>query len=634
MSSLALVPGTPEEWTATYGPFKSTPFAHQLEDLARSATSVGFGVFWEMGLGKSKLLIDTTAHLFRQRKLTGLLVIAPNGVHTNFVSQEVPPHMPDDVTWGAHTYHTDKAKTKRHAQSLDDLFQLPMTTLAILVMSYDAVCTDTGLETAKRFLKARRCMTALDESTAIKTPSSKRAKRVMLLGPLSAYRRVMDGTPFAEEPFDIYPQLRFLYPDYWKRHDMSSLTVFKQTFAIFKTMRAAAGHSYPQLLEYRNLDVLCKLTADVSCRRLKEECLDLPPKMYKRATFPLSTRQRELYDQLKRQTEVEVAEGKVMEATLAIVRLMRLQQITCGYVSAVDAPVLPEELIETPPATSEEAEERRRQILEWYQVELPMDASAVVHRASMTVTEEQARAAGLLGQGATFTISETTPNGDEIVHRGMRVEAIVEDREELERNGVRVHIASRVHEEDLTKSIVEGTWQHLEGDGTKSLVPVVMDIVPPEQNPRLQLLLQLIEQTHHKSIVFCRFRRDVDLICEALGDGCVRYDGTVKPRDREGNLAAFRDPTSKARVLVANIAALSRGVTLTIAKTVFYYSNTFSLIHRLQSEDRAHRIGQDQSVLYVDLVAEDTVDDHIVSTLREKFDIAAICTGDKLRAWL
>ena len=67
---------------------------------------------------------------------------------------------------------------------------------------------------------------------------------------------------------------------------------------------------------------------------------------------------------------------------------------------------------------------------------------------------------------------------------------------------------------------------------------------------------------------------------------------------------------------------------------MIYYSNSFSLEKRLQSEDRAHRIGQDRSVLIIDLAAERTVDLHVIRALREKYDIAASVTGDRLREWI
>jgi len=67
---------------------------------------------------------------------------------------------------------------------------------------------------------------------------------------------------------------------------------------------------------------------------------------------------------------------------------------------------------------------------------------------------------------------------------------------------------------------------------------------------------------------------------------------------------------------------------------VVYYSNGYDLEKRLQSEDRAHRIGQTKSVTYVDIIAEDTVDEKIVKALRDKINIASEVLGEELRAWI
>ena len=79
---------------------------------------------------------------------------------------------------------------------------------------------------------------------------------------------------------------------------------------------------------------------------------------------------------------------------------------------------------------------------------------------------------------------------------------------------------------------------------------------------------------------------------------------------------------------------MSHGVTLTVAKTVIYYTNSHSLEKRLQSEDRPHRIGQTVSVLVIDIAAERTVDVKMIEGLRSKFDVAASVTGDRMREWL
>lgn len=164
----------------------------------------------------------------------------------------------------------------------------------------------------------------------------------------------------------------------------------------------------------------------------------------------------------------------------------------------------------------------------------------------------------------------------------------------------------------------------------------ITDLMPHGENPRLLLTQQILEERLPvgKVIIWTRFRRDVENLVRMLGDRCVRYDGAVGQKDRVIALNRFRDPRDPAVVLVANTHAISQGVTLVIAKTSIYYTNSHSLEKRLQSEDRNHRIGQDVSPLIVDVAAEDSVDLSIVRGLREKFDVSAQVTGDRIREWI
>ena len=73
---------------------------------------------------------------------------------------------------------------------------------------------------------------------------------------------------------------------------------------------------------------------------------------------------------------------------------------------------------------------------------------------------------------------------------------------------------------------------------------------------------------------------------------------------------------------------------MTAANNVIYYSNGYDLEKRLQSEDRAHRIGQKNNVTYIDILAEDTVDQKIVKALRKKINIASKVMGEELKAWI
>lgn len=157
-----------------------------------------------------------------------------------------------------------------------------------------------------------------------------------------------------------------------------------------------------------------------------------------------------------------------------------------------------------------------------------------------------------------------------------------------------------------------------------------------EQNPRLDELEEYVCGHHGKVIIWARFKRDIDLICERLikaGRKPVRYDGSTKDVDREAAKHAFQH--GDATDFVANAQCAGEGLDgLQVANLVCYYNNTFKLSERLQSEDRAHRIGQLNPVLYVDFVVEGSMDEHIARALVDKMDVAAEVTGDRLRGWL
>jgi len=117
-------------------------------------------------------------------------------------------------------------------------------------------------------------------------------------------------------------------------------------------------------------------------------------------------------------------------------------------------------------------------------------------------------------------------------------------------------------------------------------------------------------------------------------DSIVEYYGKTESEIRQESIEKFQDPRSPVRFFVGNPQTGGYGITLTAASTVIYYSNGYDLEKRLQSEDRAHRIGQKKSVTYIDLIAEKTVDEKIVKALRKKINIASEVLGEELRDWI
>ena len=162
----------------------------------------------------------------------------------------------------------------------------------------------------------------------------------------------------------------------------------------------------------------------------------------------------------------------------------------------------------------------------------------------------------------------------------------------------------------------------------------------PINNNRIDELIEVIAEMQGKIIIWANYRQNILEIVETLqglfgADAVASYFGDTTPDERERVIKQFQDPNSSLRFFVGNTQTGGYGITLTEAQNVIYYSNNFDLEKRLQSEDRAHRIGQKNNVTYVDLVAKDTVDEKIVTALRNKLDLAQEVLGDdKWEDWL
>jgi SNF2 family DNA or RNA helicase len=476
--------------------FTFEPFEHQRTEWDISREEEMRAILWEQGTGKTKLTIDTAQWLYRQGLIDAVFVVAPNGVHTNWISKELPAHMPSDVPVQPFCYHSGKAGTKLHQAGQKLCLETPG--LAFLAMSYNAFMTTKGKPYAKKFLEKRRCLFVLDEAHYIKAPSAKRTKTLLAASKYAPYRRVLTGTPVANGPLDVYTIMKFLQADFWHPHGFSAYAAFKHYFGVWrKATSGENGREYEYCVGYRNVDELNGILAPHVSRVTKEDALDLPPKLYSYRYFELTAEQEKMYEQIKEEFMLWLDSGELVTAQLAIVRLLRLQQITCGY--------------------------------------LPVDPD-------------------------------------------------------------------------------EGVWHSF------------------KTNPRLNALKDVCEGVAGKAIIWARFRRDIDSICEALGESAVRYDGGTSTEDRADAIERFQN--GDAKWFVANPAAAGTGLTLHAATTVIYYSNSFKLTDRLQSEDRAHRIGQEHPVSYIDIVAPGSIDERITEALLKKNDIAQSVLGDEGREWL
>jgi len=311
--------------------FKKKPYAHQLVALEKSWNKETYAYFMEMGTGKTKVLIDNLAMLYDKGKVDGALIVAPKGVVGTWHNQELPAHLPDHienvtVLWQANI-------NKKQQDKLDQLFETGHE-LHILIMNVEAFSTIKGLNFAQKFLRSHKSLMAIDESTTIKNPKAKRTKNILSLSKLAKYRRIMTGSPVTKNPLDLYTQCEFLDPFHL---NFSSYYAFRNRYAEMKTMHVS-GRSIQIVGGFRHLDELADSLKPFSYRVLKEDCLDLPDKIYMKREIQLTKEQDELYQQMRKEA-LATLNGKTVTTMTALTQLMRLHQITCGHFSADDGSV-------------------------------------------------------------------------------------------------------------------------------------------------------------------------------------------------------------------------------------------------------------------------------------------------------
>ena len=473
--------------------YKTKPYEHQEEALLKSFNRKNYAYFMEMGCGKSKVLIDNITWLYENKHIDTAIIIAPKGVYMNWKNSEIPTHLPDDVpnnvyVWKSGANKSEKIVLEEGVKTRDKL--------RILLVNVEAFATAKIKRYLEAFIHRSNFMLAVDESTTIKNIKAKRTKSILKLGQLAKYRRILTGSPITQSPMDLYSQCYFLdkellgFDSYWS---------FQGRYAIIRQTRIG-NHSFQQIVGFRNLSELTDKLHRFSYRITKEQALDLPEKIYTTREVNLTSDQIKHYNSMKDSAVALLDGGDMVTAPEVMTRLLRLQQLLCGYL----------------------------------------------------VTDD----------------------------------------------GETVEIA----------------------------------------NHRIDAMLDTIEEMDGKVIIWSRFRHDIKKIRKALekdyGSGTVvTYYGDTSQEDRDKAIDRFQNDEG-TKFFVGNAQTAGRGLTLTAATNVIYYSNDFNLETRIQSEDRCHRIGQKNNVLYVDLVVPDSIDIHIVKVLQSKITLAGKTLGEEARKWL
>jgi SNF2 family DNA or RNA helicase len=315
------------------------PYAHQLEALQLAWGKPGFAFFMEMGVGKSKIIIDEIVNLIERQLINAVIIVAPNNVHVNWKT-ELEKHGPKDYDkWAIQIWRSSQNKEKREKETIDIL---QSGKCLVFLINIEALSATSGMLYLKRILSARRkTYMVIDESHKIKNGTTNRAKSCIELGKLAYIRRIATGTEAEEGLENLYSQFRFLDQ---KIIGMNSFTAFKHMYCIENQNQLASGQIYRQIVGYKNQTLLAERIAPYTYQKRKKDCLDLPDKVYVRHEIELTKEQKSIYNQLETELIYELKSGAIVDATLAITKMIRLQQILCGHVNNSANPKITEEI--------------------------------------------------------------------------------------------------------------------------------------------------------------------------------------------------------------------------------------------------------------------------------------------------
>ena len=309
-------------------PYRNKPFTHQAAYLQRFWQHREVALFAEMGTGKSFMLINNAALLYDRGDINGMLIVAPKGVYRNWYKSEIPKHMPEHVPYKMACWTPSPRKAEK--QEMEGMLNY-LDGLRILIMNIEAFSTEKGVSFARTFLRVTSSFMAVDESTTIKTPNAKRTKNIVKVGRDARYRRIATGSPVTKSPLDLYAQCEFLGADCL---NMPSFYAFQARYAVL-VERKLSTHTFKQVVGYRRLDELHHKLEGFSFRVTKDECLDLPDKVYLRREVELTAEQRKAYDQMKLMA-LSVLDQGIVSTNNALTQLMRLHQICCGHTKLDD----------------------------------------------------------------------------------------------------------------------------------------------------------------------------------------------------------------------------------------------------------------------------------------------------------
>jgi len=313
----------PGEYERSF-PFKWQPKDYQLKLFthARRMTNIALSPV-ALGTGKSKMTIDIAADKFLRDEIDILIVIAPNGVHRQWINTAIPTHLPECVKWVGAVWRPTRKTPK-------EVMEAPrgVRRLRVLTFNVESLSAEGGkaAKELRKLMATGRAMLVMDESSRIKNPRAQRTKAIVKLRALAAVRVILTGTPVTKGMEDFYTQYEFLDPAII---GMTNYYAFRNRYCVMMPAYRGAGVGAVKITGYKNQEELIRKIAPVSFM-IGPEVLGLREPRYERFEVEPTAEQTQIYRMLKEMLIEDLRDKKIVTPANAAVRILRMQQVLCG----------------------------------------------------------------------------------------------------------------------------------------------------------------------------------------------------------------------------------------------------------------------------------------------------------------
>lgn len=310
---------------------KFKQYKHQAEEWARRDEKAR-AWFWQMRTGKTKQAIDNVCYLEERGLIDGVLLLAPNGVHLNWLLKELPKHHWGDYNAFAWEFSNPDNESNM-TQFLHDCEFMSSNWLAI---NNESMTREEVKKAFFKFIKlCPRFMFIVDESHHFRRPGAKRTARARAWARRATYNRILTGTSCDNSPLHAFSQYELLEKGalgYDRAAD------FQDHFAVYEQIKM--GHrKFPRLKEYTNLDELKELMAPYTSVVLREDCEDMPELLTDLRLVTLTNAQRKAYRAIVKNLILETEQFGLYDPIVGGAKMMKLQQVLSGFVIGDDGQV-------------------------------------------------------------------------------------------------------------------------------------------------------------------------------------------------------------------------------------------------------------------------------------------------------